>query len=1408
MKKIYALFVLSCFLYGCGSGSTTTTGPNTTGAVAPPTPQNLSVTSGNDFVDLVWEASEGADLYQIYKDDVLLIGITRLSYRDTEVENDTEYRYAIAAVNRGAASSRTPIASATPAAPEDLSPPVTITADFVGLPTDLSAKVSWSVIDNADAYNVYRDGQLIATITTNTYTDEEVEADTQYEYSISAVNSQGEGSVSPVQMIDSAEIASLPSPTGLSAAAGDNLVELSWSAVNEATLYQLYRDDNPLVTLSLSRFTDREVENDQKYEYRVLARNDIGESVLSTPITIAPSALAIPIAPTNLSIVGGSQSVLLAWSAVGNANLYQIYRDGQTLITTTETSYRDEDEALVNGNVYTYTVAAVNPSGEGPVSSPITATPMAVAALPAPGNLSVVSGNGLVNLQWDRVATAAFYQIYRDDIPLITIDSNNYVDTAVNNGDEYGYTVAALDENSLTGEVSASVNAAPSAPSAPPIPTGLTGSPGNNLVQLSWEGTAELYRVYRDDSNIPLISTSLTSYTDTTAGNGVSYNYSVSSVSNGIESMQRAAVVAQPTAPMLPIAPTGLMGTAGDTVVTLAWDAVTDADLYGVYRNSTLIAKINVAYFTDTNLTNDTSYSYGVSTIKEDVEGTPSAAVSVTPTAPATPAAPIMPTGLTATPGDTVVMLSWNAVADATLYRVYRDGATNPLISISSTSYTDTGLSNGTSYDYSVRAVNASGREGQPSEAVTAMPTMPTAPNAPDTPENLMATAGNTMVTLAWDTVDDAELYGIYRNSTLIAKIDLTSFTDTGLTNGTAYDYSVSAINDGRESVQSTPAVSATPVAPDPTTTPTLVAPTGLTAMAGDNRVDLSWDEVTGATLYNVYRSDSSTAQALIAQVNAISFADTAVTSGTAYNYSVSAIDSSGEGARSTENVSATPTAPMLPIAPTGLMGTAGDTVVTLAWDAVTDAELYGVYRNSTLIAKINVAYFTDTNLTNDTSYSYGVSTIKEDVEGTPSAAVSVTPTAPATPAAPIMPTGLTATPGDTVVMLSWNAVADATLYRVYRDGATNPLISISSTSYTDTGLSNGTSYDYSVRAVNASGREGQPSEAVTAMPTMPTAPNAPDTPENLMATAGNTMVTLAWDTVDDAELYGIYRNSTLIAKIDLTSFTDTGLTNGTAYDYSVSAINDGRESVQSTPAVSATPVAPDPTTTPTLVAPTGLTAMAGDNRVDLSWDEVTGATLYNVYRSDSSTAQALIAQVNAISFADTAVTSGTAYNYSVSAIDSSGEGARSTENVSATPTAPMLPIAPTGLMGTAGDTVVTLAWDAVTDADLYGVYRNSTLIAKINVAYFTDTNLTNDTSYSYGVSTIKEDVEGTPSAAVSVTPTAPATPAAPIMPTGLTATPGDTVVMLSWNAVADATLYRVYRDGACRGWHLQPHSN
>src|SRR5580700_5008092 len=272
--------------------------------------------------------------------------------------------------------------------------------------------------------------------------------------------------------------------------------------------------------------------------------------------------------------------------------------------------------------------------------------------------------------------------------------------------------------------------------------------------------------------------------------------------------------------------------------------------------------------------------------------------------------APAVPSGLTAAAGNAQVALNWTASSGATGYYVKRSTTTGgPYTQIATqamTTDTDMGLTNGTKYFYVVAAYNSAGPSANSAE-VNATPVLP----RPVAPMGLAATPGNAQVSLTWTASASASSYHLKRSTTSGAETQIsaptsTNYTDTGLTNGTKYFYDVSAVNSGGESANS-PEVSATPVAPlsAPAT------PTGLQTTGGNALVTLSWNASAGAATYNVKRStpNGGPYNTAVASPTATNYTDTTVTNGTTYYYVVSAVNSAGQSANSTQ-ASATPASP------------------------------------------------------------------------------------------------------------------------------------------------------------------------------------------------------------------------------------------------------------------------------------------------------------------------------------------------------------------------------------------------------------------------------------------------------------------------------------------------------------------
>ena len=442
--------------------------------------------------------------------------------------------------------------------------------------------------------------------------------------------------------------------------------------------------------------------------------------------------------------------------------------------------------------------------------------------------------------------------------------------------------------------------------------------------------------------------------------------------------------------------PTGFTATPGNQQVTLSWTAVSGATGYKVKRwNGSVYADFQSnttsgTTVSDTSVTNGTTYSYVVNAITATAVSPDSGQVSATPVAP-----PAAPANLTATPGNEKITLNWAAVAGATSYKVRRLDGTD-YTGFAGTTFTNTGLVNGTAYSYVVTASNAGGFSSD-SNVATATPVAP-----PAAPTNLTATPGNQQVTLSWTASSTATSYQVRRrNSSGVyeelsgASTNALTYTDNNLINGDTYYYDVIARNAAGSSAPSSPA-SATPATPQGPPLP----PGSVTASPGNAQITISWTASAGATSYKVLRSGAGGIG--YADFNNNTVAGTWVTNtglfhGRTYFYVVIAINAHGNSAHSPE-ARATTLPQLQP--PANLTAIPGDRQVALSWSPVNGATGYKVKRSTASegsyfgfpASTTTVPTLTDTNVMNGTAYYYVVTATAADGSSAPSSPVSATP--------------------------------------------------------------------------------------------------------------------------------------------------------------------------------------------------------------------------------------------------------------------------------------------------------------------------------------------------------------------------------------------------------------------------------
>ena len=338
------------------------------------------------------------------------------------------------------------------------------------------------------------------------------------------------------------------------------------------------------------------------------------------------------------------------------------------------------------------------------------------------------------------------------------------------------------------------------------------------------------------------------------------------------------------------------------------------------------------------------------------------------------------------------------------------------------------------------------------------------APAAPVVKLGNSATSGKPMLT--WNAVEGATSYRIYRSTSkgsgysLLGTVTATSYTNTGAKAGTTYYYRVKACNDaGLSPYSNIVSGKVKTVAQQKPSAP--VVKIGHSAASG--KPMLTWNAVSGATSYKVYRATSQNGTySLLGTVTTTSYTNTGAKAGTTYYYKVKAVNSAGESAYSNV-VSGRATVTTLTM---GHSATSGKPQLT--WKAVSGAASYKVYRATakngayTVINTTKALTYTNVGAALGTTYYYKVEALNAAGKSMGFSAIVEGKVAP------VLAVGYSSVSGKP--QLTWKAVPGATEYQVYRSTQQNSgytkINTTTSTSYVNTGAKANTTYYYKIVAV------------------------------------------------------------------------------------------------------------------------------------------------------------------------------------------------------------------------------------------------------------------------------------------------------------------------------------------------------
>ncbi|RZS56194.1 fibronectin type III domain protein [Microcella putealis] len=924
----------------------------------------------------------------------------------------------------------------------------------------------------------------------------------------------------------------------------------------------------------------------------------------------------------------------------------------------------------------------------------------------------------------------------------------------------YGYAA----QNSGNGSITISYETG-----SPGAPTAVQGSPGVNLVNLSWAAPAATggaaisdYAVrYSSDNganwSAPVLTGSTARSTVVTGlTNDTAYVFQVAAISSlGTGDYSPASAPITPRG--LPSAPTITAVEPRDGALALAVTppasgATATGYEYRIDGGSWLPASGASSPIAIPGLVNGVTYS--VELRATSIVGSGAASAPATGTPFAVPGAPTID-GASATRAEITLSVTpgFNGGTPITDYEVQLNGAEWTPVGTSITPLRLTGLADGTSYEVTVRAVNSAG-----AGAASAPITIAT-PGVPGPLANVTGAAGDSRAIVNFTTGGN----GGSAITRVEYSLDGSSWTPTtttgpvtisGLTNGTPELVrlrSVNAIGAGPiSSVVVTPAT----VPSAPTIIEGSVAgldgalEVSFTAPPSDGGEPITgYEYSTDAGVTWQPRADGGSVASPLTITTQSSDGSTPLENGETYYVQLRALNAAGAGPASS-------VAPGVPVqaasAPAITAVTSQPSSVAVSFtpgsnggSAVIRYE-YSINGGGTWTSTGSLSTeFTIGGLTDGQPVSVRVRAVTAVGDGSPSAAVSGTPAS-----APTAPTLTSVVRGDRSLTVTvapadnggspitrWEYSTDGGATWATAPGAGPSHVLIAPSADLGARLQNGQGYSVQVRGVNVVGASAASLPLYSAPATSPPAPS-------VSATAGDSSVTVAFAFADDGGSpltrieYSVdggatwIDSSTVVGPIVL-----TGLTNGQPVSVSVRGVNAIGNGTPSGPATATPRTIPD--------APTDVVAVSNTASADVSWTppSFTGGAditsyLATAYESVSSTTPVATCTSDSTNCSIPGLANGVTYYVSVVASNAAGDSVASTPRVAVTPL--QRPAAPTLSSLTSGDRALSAAFSAGAVGGgtflryEYSVDSGSNWFALTSASNpATITNLTNGTSYT-----------------------------------------------------------------------------
>ena len=332
--------------------------------------------------------------------------------------------------------------------------------NFVAVNSGTGVNISWSSVEDTAGYKIYRceiggEYEEIADVRgfeETSFIDKTARSGTEYKYQIKAYNAFNEGDLS-----EESSIIYLKQPTLTKAGSVYGGIELIWNKSEGADGYTIYRKsgEEEVVIAEFEGdetciFLDKNVKNNKKYQYTVIAHKGIYRSSFA----YKTSKVYIT-APTlkKASVYNGYVKVY--WEKTEKADKYRVYRktsgtDWEYLDTVSKKYSSFKDDTIKNGGKYIYTVRAI----DGKYNSGYDRDGVTAKYVTTPKKVTLKNYySNSIRVKWNKVDKAKEYLVYRKDtknkkwVKLDEVTSTQFRDYETVNGRTYTYAVRAIGEN-------------------------------------------------------------------------------------------------------------------------------------------------------------------------------------------------------------------------------------------------------------------------------------------------------------------------------------------------------------------------------------------------------------------------------------------------------------------------------------------------------------------------------------------------------------------------------------------------------------------------------------------------------------------------------------------------------------------------------------------------------------------------------------------------------------------------------------------------------------------------------------------------------------------------------------------------------------------------------------------------